>query len=385
MVVLPAPDGPTSATLLPGSNAERHAVQDSGIAVITEADILEGNRAAIARDVEYGRAGRIDDTRLGVNGGEHAMGGGNAGRCRGPKLAQIAYRLLGQQQSGDEADKGGKRQMPVQALIAGKKQNKCDHQAGENIRHGRRRRTQPHRLEQRSQPGPQPRIHPRYIVRLKTISLDDAPSIHGFRKGNGKIAGLGHAARGGPAHGAAQPLHRPSNRWQRHQGKQTELPVAGDHDANIDNQLHQLEEDGGDALGQRIPHQGGVIEKIGNELARMYGIEIGQIATDQSSEHVALGLGHRLFAQRVDQHAAEEQPAGPQNHDAERHQGEWQQQFRLVTHKNLIGDATDKPRDRAPHRRGKQHAEHGQRQQAPLPTHIVAQQSADDSAGAGLV
>ena len=96
--------------------------------------------------------------------------------------------------------------------------------------------------------------------------------------------------------------------------------------AEIDHQLHQLQKDGGDALGQRIAHQGGVVEKVGNELAGMHGVEIGQIAADQPAEHVALGLGHRFLAQRVDQHAAEEQAGGAQRHDAERRQRQRQQQ-----------------------------------------------------------
>ncbi len=59
------------------------------------------------------------------------------------------------------------------------------------------------------------------------------------------------------------------------------LPVADHHISEIDDQLHRFQEDGGDTLGDRIAHQGRVIQEVGDELAGMHGVEIGEVAADQ--------------------------------------------------------------------------------------------------------
>ena len=51
----------------------------------------------------------------------------------------------------------------------------------------------------------------------------------------------------------------------------------------------------------RIAQQGGVVEKIRDELAGMNGVERRQIAPDQAVEHVALDVGADALAQGVDQ------------------------------------------------------------------------------------
>ena len=135
----------------------------------------------------------------------------------------------------------------------------------------------------------QPGIDPRDAVGFQAIGLDDAPAVHRFGQHHRQVAGLAHAAGGGAAHRTAQPLHRPGHARQDDQRQHAQLPVADQHIGEIDHQLHRFQEDGGDALGQPVAHQGGVIEEVGDELAGMHGIEVGQVAADQAGEHVALG------------------------------------------------------------------------------------------------
>src|SRR6185312_12727578 len=73
--------------LAAGGYIERHAVQNGGIAVIAETDIVKENGAAVARHGKGRSAWCIHDPRASIDGGEHAVGGRYAGRSGGPELA----------------------------------------------------------------------------------------------------------------------------------------------------------------------------------------------------------------------------------------------------------------------------------------------------------
>jgi hypothetical protein len=92
-------------------------------------------------------------------------------------------------------------------------------------------------------------------VRFQAIGLDDAAAIHRFRQHHRQVAGLAHAARGGAAHRAAQPFHRPGDTGQDDERQDAQLPVADQDIGEEDDQLHRFQEDGGDTLGQAVAHQ----------------------------------------------------------------------------------------------------------------------------------
>lgn len=210
---------------------------------------------------------------------------------------------------------------------------------------------------------------------FQAVSLDDAPAIHGFRQYDGQVAGLAHPARGRTPHRAAQPFHSPGHKRKGQERQHSQLPVADQDIDEIAHQLHAFQEHSRETLCQAIAHQGRVIEKVGDELAGMNGIEIGQIAADQAGEHVALRGGNRLFGKRVQPHAAQEQADGPYRHDACRRQCQGQQPASLFVGEYLLEQQLDELRQKQAQSRRQQHAEDGKKQEPQIAADIVAQQA----------
>ncbi len=148
----------------------------------------------------------------GIDLREDAVGGGDAGLGAGPELAEVSHGLLGQEQGGEEAAEGIGRETGVQRLPARSVEDGGNHGAHEEFGQWRGGGAQPHGLQQGAQSLLQAGPDPVDDMFLQAISLDDAARIHGLGQGDGKIAGFLHAAGGGAAHRAAQPLHRPGNR-----------------------------------------------------------------------------------------------------------------------------------------------------------------------------
>ena len=102
MVDLPAPERPTSATVLPpGTVSEKFSDGwRAGGRAVGEADVVEDDGAVFDR--KRPRARPIDDGRLLVEQLVDAVGGGQALQRRGRDIAQRLDRLRRQQQRGDE-------------------------------------------------------------------------------------------------------------------------------------------------------------------------------------------------------------------------------------------------------------------------------------------
>ena len=69
-VLLPEPEGPTSATVRPEGTVETHAFQHRVVRLVGEGDIVEFDLAALQR--ERLRVGGFDELRLAVDDAEHA-------------------------------------------------------------------------------------------------------------------------------------------------------------------------------------------------------------------------------------------------------------------------------------------------------------------------
>ena len=104
MVLLPPPEGPTRATVSPGPRLQRHAVQRRRASGRRRSDTPSKRMLAAPRGQRAARRARSRTSGLDVEGGEQPPRGGQPLGDHRLQVGQLAQRLRGQHQRGQEGD-----------------------------------------------------------------------------------------------------------------------------------------------------------------------------------------------------------------------------------------------------------------------------------------
>jgi len=267
-------------------NLDVDAVERRRTVAIMEVDILEADRAIL--DVERFRVFGRRNARLDVENGKDARRRRHAFMHQRLRIGELLQRLIGEQHGGEKAAEIADGEEACLHAAAAEIDDRGDTDAGKHAGDGARHAARLdgfHRIMAHAVDGTRGACA---LGRLLVIGLDDADALERLGDDGGQVARAFHVELRRLARAPPELPDDEADDGNDRRAHQGELPVEPEHGAD--------EREDGEEVLPEVDHRGGdgvahavcVVEKTGDEAARMGVRNPGKIGMHDLREHALL-------------------------------------------------------------------------------------------------
>lgn len=208
--------------------------------------------------------------------------------------------------------------------------------------------------------------------------------LNAFIQHGGELAHVNLGVVGNLAHAPSQPRHRQDRDRKDEKRQDRQQPVLIEHDPDQEQHGQQFLDHAGERVGCRPAQQVDVVGKAGDQPPGGVGLEKGDVGAHQVGEHRLLHVGDNLQPHPAHRHllgiGGKAIDDGQNQHRA----GDQQQHLFIAVDEHVVEYRLHQPRIGGGRPGGNDHAQHRERDSAPVTADMIANQPMDQMAGCQL-